>query len=262
MQSTKSGARPPPAAAASWMSRSVTRPLDTPCGLTSTIDWPGTTCGFVCCVCGGQRGEEESAVNGGWHETRGRLAGRRLRSVGEGAAGGRRGAVRSGGWCRPSSAAGAHVDQAALLDHTLQPAPKPLHPAPRWARWTARPPGGPAAPWPAGQKQLWRRRGISMQANSHTAWHCQHSAAARQVASQRRPCALHGKRWLRRRPRPPACPPSLRCAAAARLPGPKVGVCVAVVPHQRALLGLDERAVGGLGVELRAGEQEELVEVS
>ena len=43
MHSTKSGAPPGPVAASCRM-RSTTLPLLTPCGFTSTIDWPGTTC--------------------------------------------------------------------------------------------------------------------------------------------------------------------------------------------------------------------------
>lgn len=60
------------------------------------------------------------------------------------------------------------------------------------------------------------------------------------------PCALmRSQRWPWADMQEPARTP--------HLPGAKVGVCITVVPHQRALLGLDERAVCGLGVELQAG---------
>lgn len=166
MQSTKSGDSPP--AEASCSMRSTTLPLDTPCGLTSTIVWPGTTCS------GDRRGPAWAAR---W-------------------AGGGSGPVTGAGFCSLTGSRLAHrgttgnTRQGCCCTHTPHPRPRahasgrarslrrrrrrrphprglhmPSHP-PLWARWTAPPPGGPAVPWPARSQSRGRRRGSATPAPS------------------------------------------------------------------------------------------------
>lgn len=127
--------------------------------------------------------------------------------------------------------------------------------APRWVRCSARPPGGPAAPWPV----------MTVQQGQHVVVFC--SLDCPRVGSERAGTAgqlpLIPDRAMS--PGTPACHASaLPCpshflplpqtsTANAHLPAAKIWVGIPVVPHQRRLLGLDERAVCGLGVQLQRG---------
>ena len=186
MHSTKSGAPPGPAAA-SCKIRSTTLPLLTPCGFTSTIDWPGTTCragGGAGAGAGAEQAGE--AEHGGAH---GGSSGARVVAVRCNPQTRSRVSPRSPEHCctspHPTPCMGALVSKGRRVKQLrgLPPPPSPCPPClkskgppidlkgsppcpPRWARWRAPPPGGPAAPWPASCQSRGLRRGSATPARS------------------------------------------------------------------------------------------------